>query len=337
MLYPWPSRKRGNALTSAPDLSSLLRLIRPQLEGVETLLSSVLECADEPIRSALAPLLDRGKRLRPAVVLLIANLYKRGSEPFQHLAAALEMLHTATLVHDDVIDGARLRRGHQTLHTIWSTGPALLGGDYLLAEAVSMTAALGIPRLVQILADTLRVMCAGEIKQSLLPVPHTKLRETYYETIQAKCASLFAAATEMAGLLAEADAAQVAALRTFGSELGMAFQMTDDILDFTGAAAELGKDSGTDLRQGLITLPTLVYLETANDATPVRLVLNASRDQEHVSAAVQAILSSGAIEAASEEVCAHAARGKAALCTLPDNSWRRILDDLLTLVVERRS
>jgi len=324
-------------LNSIPDLSSLLRPIRLQLDGVDTLLHAVLERADEPVRSALAPLLDGGKRLRPAVVLLIARLYNRESAPFERLAAALEMLHTATLIHDDVIDQAQLRRGHQTLHTMWPTGPAVLAGDYLLAEAVSVTAALGIPRIVQILADALRAMCAGEIKQALQRERPSDLREAYYQTIEAKSASLFAAAAEMAGLLAEAGEAQVDALRTFGQELGIAFQMVDDILDLTGASAELGKFPGADLQQGLITLPVLVYLEMAEDATPVQSVLNGKRDAERVSTAVQAVLDSGAMELASEEARTHAVRGRAALCILPDNTWRHILDDLLAFVVQRRS
>jgi geranylgeranyl pyrophosphate synthase len=297
----------------------------------------MLNRAEDPIRTALAPLLEGGKRLRPAVVLLVANLFGRESAPFERLAAALEMLHTATLVHDDVIDQARLRRGHLTLHTTWATGPAVLAGDYLLAEAVSMTAALGIPRLVQVLADALRAMCAGEIKQSLQREPRTDLRQAYYETIQAKSASLFAATAEMAGLLAEAAEAQVTSLRTFGWELGMAFQMVDDMLDLTAASTELGKEPGADLRQGLITLPVLVYLEMADDTTAVRSVLDGQRDAEHLSAAIHAVLGSGAMEAASEEACAHVARARAALCALPDNRWRRRLEDLLAFVVQRRS
>jgi len=324
-------------LNSVPDLSALLWPIRPQLEAVNTILRTVLERADEPLRSSLAPLLGAGKRLRPAVVLLIARLYNRQSAPFERLGSALEMLHTATLIHDDVIDQAQLRRGHQTLHTRWPAGPAVLAGDYLLAEAVSTTAALGIPRIVEILSDALRAMCAGEIRQALRREMPTDLRKTYNQTVEAKSASLFAAATEMAGLLAEASDAQVRALRAYGWELGIAFQMVDDILDLTGASAELGKHPGADLQQGLVTLPSLVYLEIAEDATPVRTVLSGKRDAKHVSAAVQAILNSGAVETAFEEASAHLARGRAALGMLPDNSWRNILNELLAFVVQRRS
>jgi geranylgeranyl pyrophosphate synthase len=275
--------------------------------------------------------------MRPAVVLLVARLYDRDSDPFVQLAAALEMLHTATLIHDDVIDRAALRRGHRTLHKQWSTKAAVLAGDYLLAESVSMTATLAIPRLVQILAQALRAMCAGEIRQSLRHRLPSDMRQAYYETIQAKSASLFAAGAEMASHLAQANPAQVAALRDFGWELGIAFQMTDDILDMTGAAGELGKDAAADLRQGLITLPTLVYLETAHDTRAVQSVLDGQRDPEQVSAAIEAIISSGALQAASEEVCAHVARGRLALQTLPQNAWRQLLDDLLAFVIQRRS
>jgi geranylgeranyl pyrophosphate synthase len=268
-------------------------------------------------------------------VLLIGNLYERESAPFEQLAAALETLHTATLIHDDVIDEAALRRGHPTLHSAWSTARAVLGGDFLLAEAVAMTAALDVPRLVQILADTLRAMCAGEIRESLTPAPPVDLRQAYYETIQAKSASLFAGAAEMAGVLAEASQPQVAALRAFGWEMGTAFQMIDDILDLTSPTDLLGKDSAADLRQGLVTLPTLIYLETAEDPSRVQSVLDGSREQEHVAAAVRGILASGAIEAASTEAFAHAARARAALTGLPDTRWRRLMQKLLTFAIER--
>jgi geranylgeranyl pyrophosphate synthase len=324
-------------MNRAPDLASLLEPIRRQLDAVDALLISTAGQASEPIRSALANLLSGGKRMRPAIVLLVARLYDRDPAPFVQLAAALEMLHTATLIHDDVIDRAALRRGHRTLHMQWATKAAVLAGDYLLAEAVSMTAALDVPRLVQILAQALRAMCAGEIRQSLRRRLPSDMRQAYHETIQAKSASLFAAGAEMASLLAQADPAQVAALRDFGWELGIAFQMTDDILDMTGAVGELGKDAAADLRQGLITLPTLVYLETAQDPRAVQSVLDGQRDPEQVAAAIEAIITSGALQAASEEVCAHVARGRLALQSLPHNAWKQLLDDLLAFVVQRRS
>jgi len=337
MLHPRTSWKRGRRLSHIPELAELLQPIRAQLDAVDALLLSTLDSAADPIRSALGDLLRGGKRLRPALVLFVAGLYGCDAVPFQHLGAGLELLHTATLIHDDVIDQATLRRGRRTLHLTWSGTTAVLGGDYLLAEAVAMTSALGSPRLVQILAQTLRAMCAGEIGQSLRHRQPEDLRQAYFQTVQTKSASLFAAAAEMAGTLAGAAEEHVVALRSYGWELGIAFQMTDDILDITGSPAVIGKDLEADLRHGLITLPTLIYLETSHDSIAVSSVLNGQRDQPHLAAAIEAILTSGAIEAATEETRNHADQARQSLSQLPDNTWRQRLDDLVTFSIERRA
>jgi len=158
----------------------------------------------------------------------------------------------------------------------------------------------------------------------------------YYRRIEAKTASLCAAATEMAGILAGAGESQIATLRRFGLELGTAFQIADDVLDFIGDEAQLGKPAGSDLRQGLMTLPTLWYLERIEDDAPVNAVLSGQRDTEHVRTAIEAICSSGAIEASLAEARAHAEQSQEALATLPDNASRQILYSLAEYVVERR-
>jgi len=161
-------------------------------------------------------------------------------------------------------------------------------------------------------------------------------REDYYRSIEAKTASLCAAATEMAGILAGAGESQIAGLRHFGRELGMAFQIADDVLDFIGDETQLGKPAGSDLRQGLTTLPTLCYLERVEDGAPVYAVLFGQRETEHVRAAIAAVCSSGAIEAALAEARAHARRSQDALVTLPNNVSRQTLCSLAEYVVERR-
>jgi len=321
---------------------------------------------EEPLGSMLRHSLGGGKRLRPALVILVGQMFasstpplippiggKASTAPFHSLAAAVEMLHTATLIHDDLVDGAPLRRGRKTLHTIWPAGVTVLAGDYLLAQAVSLIAELEYPRILKIFAETLCTMCAGEIRQmsvtkgkqshSRAAVEQPALdstgrcgREDYYRSIKAKTASLCAAATEVAGLLAGAGEPQIAALHRFGQELGMAFQIADDVLDFTGDEAQLGKPAGSDLRQGLITLPTLCYLERAEDNAPVNGVLSGQRDEEHVRAAIEAVCSSGAIKAALAEARAHVRQSQEALATLPDNGSRQMLCSLAEYVVERR-
>ena len=347
-------------------LVSLLEPIRPQMERVERLLYETLAQVEEPLGLRLRRSLGGGKRLRPALVVLVGRMFASCTSPlippmggrtsaasFHSLAAAVEMLHIATLIHDDLVDGAPLRRGRETLHTVWPAGATVLAGDYLLAQAASLVAELERPRILKIFAETLCIMCAGEIRQmfvtrgeqghSRVAVEQTALdsigrcgREEYYRSIEAKTASLYAATTEMAGVLAGAEESQVVALRRFGRELGMAFQIVDDVLDFIGDEAQLGKPAGSDLRQGLITLPTLCYLERVEDGASINAVLSGQRDDEHVRVAIEAVCSSGAIEASLAEARAHARQSQEALATLPDNGSRHTLCSLAEYVVERK-
>ena len=316
-------------------LIPLLDPIRPQMEQVERLLHETLAEVEEPLSSRLRHSLDGGKRLRPALVILTGQVFVSSTAPFYSLAAAVDMLHTATLIHDDLLDEAPLRRGRKTLHTTWPPAATVLAGDYLLGRATSLIAELGHPRILKVFGETLCTLCAGEIRR-MITAKGEHNREDYYRSIEDKTASLFAAATEMAGILAGAGDLQIAALGRFGREFGMAFQIVDDVLDFIGDEAQLGKPAGNDFCHGLITLPVLCYLERAEDDGPVHAVLSGQQDEEHVRAAIEAICSSGAIEAALTEARARARRSQEALAILPDNAWRQMLCSLAEYVVERR-
>ena len=317
------------------QLIPLLEPIRPQMERVEHLLHETLAKVEEPLSSVLRHSLDGGKRLRPALVILTGQIFAFSIEPFYSLAAAVDMLHTATLIHDDLLDEAPLRRGRKTLHTVWPAGATVLAGDYLLGRATSLIAELEHPRIFKVFGEILCTLCAGEIRRMVVTRGEHRCQEDYYRSIEAKTASLCAAATEMAGILAGAEELQITALRRFGRELGMAFQIVDDVLDFIGDEAQLGKPAGSDLRQGLITLPILCYLERVEDDAPVHAVLSGQRDEAHVRAAIGAVCSSGAIEAALAEARAYARRSQEALTTLPDNASRHTLCSLADYVVER--
>ena len=276
----------------------LLQPLRREVEEVERLLQTMLADAEEPLRTMLREAACGGKRLRASLIIVTAQLLKRPLPPFCRLAAAVEMLHCATLIHDDVVDRSPVRRGRETLHRTWPTGATVLAGDYLLALAVSTIAELENPRIVHILAQALRMICAGEVHQSLALGRQRGSRDDYYLSIEAKTAALFAASMEMAAVLAEADDSQIAALRSFGRELGLAFQIADDVLDVTGSEAQLGKPVASDLRQGLATFPIILYLERAADTDPVRTVLAGQGDETQIQAAIHNIRCSGAIEAA---------------------------------------
>jgi geranylgeranyl pyrophosphate synthase len=313
----------------------LLEPIRPDLEQVMRLLHETLAQIGEPLGSELCASIGGGKCIRPALVILVGRLFSAEAAPFHKLAAAVEVLHTATLIHDDLVDGAALRRGRETLHTSWSAGVTVLVGDALLAQTAALVAELGRPRILAVFADALRAMSAGEIEQLLTAGKAQCSREGYYRRIEAKTAALCAAATEMAGILAQSREAQVAALRRFGWELGIAFQIVDDVLDFIGDEAQLGKPAGSDLRQGLVTLPVICHLEQAGDDATVEVVLAGQKDEARVQAAIEAIRASGAVEAALEEARAHAWQAREALAGLPDSDSRQMLLALANYAVER--
>ena len=322
-------------MTTQPRLIPLLEPIRPDLERVTRLLSDTTAEVEEPMGSKLRSALGGGKHLRPALVILAGRVFDAPVEPFYKLAAAVETLHTATLIHDDVVDEAPLRRGRATLHVTWPIGATILAGDYLLAQSASLLADLERPRVLKVFADTLCTLCTGEIQQMFATRQERISREAYYRHIEAKTASLCAAATDMAGVLAEAEEAHVAALRQFGLELGIAFQIVDDVLDFVGDETRLGKPAGGDLRLGLITLPTLFYLERIENDVAVQRLLSGQGDTAHVGAAVEAIRASGAIEDALEEARAHVRQAQETLSTLPNNAARQTLYNLAGYVVER--
>jgi geranylgeranyl pyrophosphate synthase len=322
-------------------LITLLEPIRPDLELVQQVLDDKLTAVEppcevaQPFHAAIRSRLRGGKPLRAALVILTGRLLDAPPTPFRTLAAAIEMLHAATLIHDDMVDDSPVRRGQATLHTVWPTGATVLAGDYLLARSASLVAELGHPALLKIFGDALCTMCAGEIRQMFADKDGADPHAEYYRGIEAKTASLFAAAMHMAALLAGATEAQVVALRSFGRDLGMAFQIVDDVLDLVAGEAELGKPAGSDLRQGLLTLPIVLYLEGATEDCPVRTVLAGQRDEDHVQAAIQAIRSSGAIAAAQGEARAYARQARESLLTLPGTPARRMLAALAEYVVAR--
>ncbi len=319
---------------------TILDLIHEELERVERKMREVSRIEYEQLRTALDYLLDSGgKRLRPALVLLSSKFYPTDIEKVTSLAAAVETLHTATLVHDDLIDNAFLRRGNPTLNTLWNSAATVLTGDYLFAQAAAFAAETESVRVISIFAQTLITICNGELNQIFggdKGQPTATAREYYYQRIYSKTASLFAASTEAGGLLGGAPQAEAQALRDYGYNLGMAFQIVDDILDFAGNEGDLGKPIGSDLRQGIVTLPTICFLEAHPEDEAVSRVLSGrGKGDDEVGAAVEAIKESGAIESSTAEAKRFAAKSRDALSILPHNEYRQAMLDLADFVVER--
>jgi len=295
----------------------------------------------------LHSLLDSGgKRLRPALALLAGSIFDADLERLVSLAAAVEMLHTATLVHDDLVDGALVRRGSETLNARWSTGATVLAGDYLFARAAALAAETKHVRVMSIFAQTLMVICSGELRQIfdrhyLPPLDSDEAWEQalarYDERIYAKTASLFSAATEAAAVLGNADEDQIRALREYGKLLGTGFQIIDDLLDFQGDEATMGKPVGSDLREGIVTLPVLYYLRDNPDDDRVARVVGKGGDDALVAEVVAAIRGSDAIRRARERADGFVRRSQEALAILPEGEPRDRMAALAEYTASRRN
>jgi geranylgeranyl pyrophosphate synthase len=285
----------------------------------------------------LALIASGGKRLRPALALMAARFFPHGREQAIALAAAVETLHTATLVHDDVIDNALIRRGSPTLNAVWTSGATVLAGDYLFARAAGFAAETGHIGVIQLFARTLGIICEGELRQLSALRRWDQPREAYYARIYAKTASLFAAATEGGALLGTSDETTVSGLRDYGHYLGMAFQIIDDILDFTSTEAVLGKPAGSDLRQGTVTLPVFYYMQDLPEPATVQRQLEEAwqANGTRMSALVSQIAESPAINLAYGEAASFVAQAKAALDPLPDDENRAALVELADMTLVR--
>ncbi len=227
-----------------------------------------------------------GKRMRPAITLLIGRANEADDNHLIDVAASIELLHTATLVHDDLIDGAEERRGVKTLHSQLPLGITVLTGDFLFAQSAALAARANNVEIVKNFSDTLVAICRGEILQAQTRWQVTT-REVYNDRIYGKTAALFEAAAISAALLSGVSAEEQHAYSKYGRELGMAFQIVDDALDFVGTSEKLGKPAGHDLRQGIITLPVLIYLE--ENKIDADEFVDQIRSEDGAEAAVQAI------------------------------------------------
>jgi geranylgeranyl pyrophosphate synthase len=316
---------------------SFSNLVEDDLAKVENLLRQHPAGQHEAISLAVDHLIaGGGKRFRPTLVLLSAHLCNASIDRAVFAAAAAEMLHTATLVHDDLIDGSLIRRGVETLNVSWTPAATVLTGDYMFARAAYLVAQTESVSLTQRFAETLMVICNGEIRQLFNGKPSQTNLEEYERRIYAKTARLIALSAEAGAILANAQSGREEALRSYGEMIGTAFQIVDDVLDLVADEETLGKPVGSDLRQGLATLPVLLFLTSESDQRAVRRVLEGSRSEDAIGEAVQAIAESQAIEQALATARRHVQDAKTALYAFPDTSYRTALLDLADFTVDRR-
>ncbi|MGA1276778.1 MAG: polyprenyl synthetase family protein [Gemmobacter sp.] len=279
-----------------------------------------------------------GKRVRPILTLAAARLCGYGGAHHIRLAATVEFIHTATLLHDDVVDESRARRGRPTANLLWDNKSSVLVGDYLFARSFQLMTETGSLRVLSILSDASATIAEGEVLQLTAAQNLATTEEIYLRVVRGKTAALFAAAAEVGGVIAGAPEAAVAALRTYGDALGIAFQMADDVLDYAGEASATGKNVGDDFRERKLTLPVIRAIAAADAAERAfwRRTIEAGDQQPDDLAQAQAILARhGAIEATRAAALGWAARAQEALSVLPDHPLREMLGDLADFVVAR--
>jgi len=316
---------------------SFLDLVSDDLERVEALLRERPPEQHEAISVAVDHLVNGGgKRIRPALVLLSAYLCKADVDRALFAAAAVELLHTATLIHDDLIDGSLMRRGSQTLNARWSPGATVLTGDYVFAQAAHLVSQADSILLMQYFAETLMIICNGEVRQMFNGNRCQTNRREYERRIYAKTASLISLSAQAGAILTNVGEKKRKALQVYGEQLGLAFQIVDDVLDFVADENALGKPVGSDLRQGLVTLPVLLFLEAHPAHSAVCQVLEGNSSDETVREAVQAVAGSPAIEWALEAAQEHAGRAKAMLDEFQHTPYRAALLELVDFTVRRR-
>ncbi len=288
------------------------------------------------LHEALNHLLDSGgKRIRSAMAHLISTMLNVEKEKMIILAAAIEMLHTATLVHDDLIDGALLRRGNPTLNSKWSTGAAILTGDYLFARAAKLASETGSIDTMSMFAEKLSIIVNGEVVQLFSKRGYSTFEE-YYEKIYAKTASLFELAAIAPAHLQGIDEEYSSLLGLYGYNIGMAFQIVDDVLDYTGDQAKVGKPIVSDLRQGLVTLPAIYYLkENQNDPRFKKYVVGGDENDGNMDGLINDILQSGAVEKAIDKAREFTEEGLKAIGEFDDCAEKVALIDLATSNISR--
>jgi geranylgeranyl pyrophosphate synthase len=322
---------------TALSIPSLCLPVQPELLKVERRLGDVVKAAPrqmvEPLEHAVS---NGGKRIRPALTLLAGKFHRYNLKVLIPMAAGVELLHTATLIHDDTIDDAYLRRGKDSIKHRWGNSNAVLLGDYLFATSAGFVAETRNIRVIKLFAQTLMTICTGEIEESLYAFNNT--RELYFQTIGNKTASLFSAASESGAVLSQAPEEAVQALKDYGYNLGMSFQIVDDILDFVGQKETLGKPVTNDLSQGVLTLPVILLLERPDSSEAKRI--NQAIQEDKVAAAkviVEAVHNTAVLEECYRIAEGFSARARSALESLPRNKAYNSLSALAGYVTERKN
>jgi octaprenyl-diphosphate synthase len=325
----------------AGSIEALARRAAPDMARVDALIIARMQSPVAVIPALADHLIAAGgKRLRPLLTVAASRLAGGSGESALKLAAAVEFIHTATLLHDDVVDASQLRRGRTAAHLVWGAPPAVLVGDFLFARAFELMVETGAMGALEILARASRVIAEGEVLQMSRAHDLDLDQATYLEIITAKTAALFAAAAEAGAVSAGAPPARARALRAYGENLGLAFQLADDALDYNGATETLGKNAGDDFREGKATLPLILAVARGpgrGRAFFERTVVRREQGPDDFRAARELIIAAGALDATLDLAETYADRAKQALADFAPGDWRDGLAALADFAVSRRA
>jgi geranylgeranyl pyrophosphate synthase len=323
--------------TSAVKTLPLFEPVEQDLRAVLTKMRSAARIEMELIDEALTHVVAvGGKLIRPALAITASNIYRPTDEKVVSLAASVEMLHTATLVHDDMVDDSSRRRGRPTLHVMLNPASAVLLGDYLFAQAAAWAAETDSIRVVHIFSETLMTIVEGELRQMWAQFDLVRANDDYFNRIFGKTAVLFAAACEAGGELGGASQRELHALREYGRLLGLAFQIVDDVLDFSGDTGLLGKPVGGDLRNGNITLPAILYLRDYDrEDLARRWFQDSTLTDEQADELVQRVVASPALGASLDCARELVEEAKQSLIELPPGPQIERLRELGDYVITR--
>ena len=315
----------------APIAADLVEFERRLVASVAIDLGPMADAMEHIVRAG-------GKRLRPALVLLTSGLGNADRDHAFNLAMGIEFIHTATLVHDDLIDNAGTRRGITTIHETVGANPAIIIGDYYFAKGAHLLASIGEPSIDMAISETVMTICMGELLQLTSHRDYDQRLEEYHRKIARKTAALLETCCYCGAVVAHLDERRTEALRQYGHLLGMAFQIADDVLDYTATAAELGKPVGADLRQGTVTLPLMFALEDPTVSAPLRAALarEPMSDDDNVEV-VELVRSSTAIARTEAQAHDFAMRAREQLNVFEPSPARETLVRVCEYVVERRT
>ena len=327
---------------SVPTLNAAERLAKLAYNDMRRVDALILERLDSHVD--LIPELAKylieagGKRVRPMITVAAGNLLGYTEDSVMKLAAAVEFIHTATLLHDDVVDESGMRRGKTAANLIWGNASSVLVGDFLFARSFSLMVEAGSMKALGVLSAAASTIAEGEVRQ-LSAVKDTSVSvDTYMQIIDAKTAALFAAAAQVSGIVAGRNAADEEALETYGRELGLAFQLVDDALDYGGRASKLGKSVGDDFREGKVTLPVALCIAKAEGEEASfwqRVIADTDQRDGDFEQALAYMKKHGTIDATVKQAKDHAKAARMALQRFPANEWRTALEDLADFVVDR--